>query len=280
MKEKKEFKKSGNKMIKIISATAMTIFSLFAAFMGTMAWFVTTQDSQNDQDQFVVAKQDKRFKQMTLHSYLETANGQYRFAQSASGTFTYNWGSSITSYDGDSLSAFMGEYSLMYQSHPFLALIEFSDVYTTDTDLNRVKLTLSTERDFLGAKDDQGQFKEPLTETSNPLSSIVKFEATTFSTLDSNKTGTTSYNFNIPTSWNHFADITEDNKGNLSFDDEDGWDNTIDLVDVSDGTEVKYIAIIFDYYEDALEYIYNIYLGNSVLEQETVPFQCDCKMVI
>ena len=275
-------------MLKIISATAMTIFSLFAAFMGTMAWFMSVRNVDNTADQLQVSASNRKFSRMTLHKYIETADGQYKFEQTPSGTFSYNWGSETTGYnrdtahyEGDSLSAFMGEYSLMYPSHPFLALIEYSELVVTDATENSIIITANTERNFIGAQNDDGSFKEELTTTNNPLSSIIKFNTTSYANLNNNKTGTTSYDFNIPNSWDHFVNITKDNKDNLVFDEEDGgWENSKTLISVTDGTSIQYIAIIFNYYEEALEYIYNIYLGSPVLEQESVPFQCDCAMVI
>ena len=47
-------KRAGKKSIKIVAATAVTIFSLFALFSGVMAWFMAAARQSSDHDHFKV----------------------------------------------------------------------------------------------------------------------------------------------------------------------------------------------------------------------------------
>ena len=297
-------KRKNNKSLKIIAATAVTLFSLVTVFSATIAWLAINESVKGKGLQIDVTEYGKKFKQMTFHNFLREENGNYVFSKTASATIGYNFVNNQTTFNG---TAVMDGFSLDDPSHPILAIIELKPFnqsaieadpnatgYETGSGENRVSIAASTKRHWVCERKpqidpdtgepvinpDTGEpvltedFEEELNNESNPLSSIIKFAPSTYSTTtyaSHVNAAETELSFTKPSTWDHFVDITVSSE-NIDF---GGWNPNKTLVDTYDGTQVRYIAIIFDYYEEALSYIYNVYLGDPVLEQETVPFFCD-----
>ena len=273
------------KTIKLVAATSCCLFSLVAAFAASFAWFSNNLNVKNNGMQLTVETLQSSFSKMTLHKYLGESNNNLLFNKEASGKFEYNFITGETTYTGTSADAFMGRFSLMEPRHPFLALIEYSSIITADSGNNRISIHGDTEHYFIGALNSEtGTFYEELNASGNPLSSIVRFSSSSYTSLSTGSitvedTNYATYNFATPNSWQHFVDIEKAPDGSLVYDEEDGWNPSKTFFEATSGN-IKYIAIIFDYYDEALEYIYNIYLGNEFLERDIIPFSCDWKMVI
>lgn len=280
--------------MKIFAATGVAIFSLVAVFTATIAWFAMNKRVDSTAMKINASNDfEKKFNKMTLHKYVKETNGNYQFDQNPSAMYTYNWKTKETEYkyygEDQSVSAYMGEFSLINPRHPYLALIELSQAYTTNADEGKIAVDFHTDYGFICGLKDGGGFNWDLNNTGNPLSSIIKFSSSSYKSLTNNSgsatvdgTSYTTYDFAVPgtSSWQHFVEIEVDENGNLFYDNEDGWENDKNVITCSNGETVQYIAIIFDYYDDAIGYIYNLYLGNEVLEQASVPFVCDWTLVI
>ena len=282
-------KRKNNKSLKIIAATAVTLFSLVTVFVATIAWFAMNTDVTANGPSVNVKFLNQKFAKMTLHKYLgtETINNvdTYHFNKTASGTFTYDWATGETSFKktdpDDPYASTMDRFSLLDPRHPMLALIEYSSVL--DTSKDKVSVIATTKHDFLCDVDSNGNFVEPLDDENNPLSSVIQFNVNPFESMTSN-TGTyestASYKLPVPSNndYIHFANVSKNaTTGALTY---NGWSKSLSLANYSDGTSIKYIAIIMDYYDNAFEYIYNMYLGNEYLEQPVVTFNCDWSMEI
>ena len=59
-------KKTRSKNLKIIAATSMAIFSLFACFSAAYAWFVTTRKVDNGADDFQVSDLQTSVKELSV----------------------------------------------------------------------------------------------------------------------------------------------------------------------------------------------------------------------
>lgn len=292
--------KTSKKNLKIVGATSIALFSLVAVFTATIAWFALN-DTVGAKGQAATIKiTDLQFEQMTIHKYLGSnkigEDENHFFDQKVSATFTFNpTGRKTTFKDADGKLdnsfnkdyAYMGEYSPDKPRHPLLALIKFTEPIKTSAARN-VAVSVTTEHHFLCDTNDNGSFMEPLDDDNNPLSSVVQFSASSFLNLTSNSTAyvnpetsasTNAYNFAVPSSYLHFANITVDADGALNYANK-SWVNELSLINVNDGSTVLYIAVIIDYYDLAFEYIFNKYLGNPYLEQDHIPFNCDWTMVI
>lgn len=282
------------KNLKIAAATGMALFCLTTAFTACLAWFASNAAVQAMGMTVSVKSTDQRFRKMTLHKYIgEDANGNLQFYREASGTYTYTYGNNSTTYTptdpNETFSAFMGEYSLNDPRHPFLAIIEYTQAFTADSGNGKITITAQTDHQFIcGVDSSTGNFYEALNTTNNPLSSVVKFSATSYSSITGIQSTTTidsstlnTYNLAAPEAndWDHFVEIGTDNDGNYTYDNTNGWEGYKDIISVTSGT-IQYVSIIFDYYDEALGYIYNKYLGDEVLEHESVPFGCDWRLYV
>ena len=281
--------------LKFASAIALCGFSVVALVLGTVAWFTAVRVRNNDQDSISVVNPSGLFKQMTIHNAVnvirnvhyidetEVINYTYQFDQNPEGTITYNIAKRKAEFDGDT-SVSMGVYDLLDRHHPVLLLIELTGEVTTSADVS-VSVTASTESIFIGEKTGEN----PVTVNGNPLSSVVEAysnaytqtqldeikQSNGYSYTDPDTQQTTSYNtFNINSSLEtvSFAQFDED-------DTYTGFDNEISLYSAPTGKKLQYVGVVFDFYEEALEYIYNTFLGNELLE-DRVGFTCDWEMII
>ena len=286
-------KRNGSKTLKLVAATSVSLFSLLTVFVACYAWFSSNLEVKNSGATMNVQLFDRRFRRMTLHKFIgEDGNGNYQFKQAPSGTFTYSYLDNSTNYtrneelvDGEDRSSFMEEYSLTSPKNPFLAVIEFAKVYDTTQGDESIVIKAETNNPFICATDPEtGDFVLGLNTTSNPLSSVIKFSVNGYQNFNGH-TGTVdsiaTYNLPAPAnnSWKHFVQIGTDVEGNYTYDNANGWSNELEVININ-GTPTQYVTIIFDYYEEALGYIYNKYLGDEVLERESVPFGCDWVLTI
>lgn len=285
--------RKSNKSIKIIAATSLSIFSLVAVFSATFAWFRLKGVADGAGINIKPSSLSMRFQRMSLHKLVHidksdsTSTAVYQFDRAESGYYTYSYTDGRAKYHGDPITAYMGEYSLIEPRHPFLAIIELGTTFVTDTTDNRITLQAHTDNHFLGEIDpDTGKFYIDLDATDNPLSSVVQFAAVGSESLtayngqfidEDTSTTTNTYDFDAPSNPITFSNLSTDENGALTL---NGWNNDITLLDLYSGEKVKYISIIFDYYDDALNYIYNIYLGNELIEANDLPFTCDWSLII
>ena len=221
---------------------------------------------------------------------------------------------------GQTISSFdlvMDQYDPMNKHKPILVIAELSEDVNTANSLGVQVIAKTTTTDFLGRKDANHQPKYALgsscplkiaTVSSTdyyPLSSVVCFRTKAFSEAEYNTwtengqasslnvTGlslpeeadpesTTPVQEQELTTWfspvdRNFAEADVD-ADSSSFEQE----STVYRSDSEGSAVVKYIAVVVDYYDLAIEYIYSAYLGNTVLEENDyiLNFTCDWKWEI
>ena len=113
-------KRISRKNMKIVAATAMTIFSLFAALSGVYAWFVSKMNEANDLDIFEVKKVGNGATSIAVHDFYGFAEDgtTYGFNPTANHTITFN------ENGGTDTGAFtMGTFSLEDTHHPVMFLL-------------------------------------------------------------------------------------------------------------------------------------------------------------
>ncbi len=287
-----------NKNLKIISATAVSIFSLLAVFMGTIAWFSANRLVNGDNKNINVLTPSGIFKQLTFHKLVSNPYDDelYSFNQTPVGTLVCNdWVKKTVKYtptDESIETVQMDRYSILEHRHPMLLLIELDKAY----DISNFNITLSAYTDTIGFVGDRS-LKEAeslvLNTTSNPLSSIVHFATYGYTQNALNATkgtysSTSVYQFPKPIEENKSEDIEGDYKAFTDFEVSDENNEIIEIdfhkqfdfyvsnedtsrnvkTNTDTTTEIKYLPIIMDYYDSALEHIYNTYLGESILEQD------------
>ena len=123
-------KKVGNKNVKIIAATSMAIFSLFACFSAAYAWFTAIRNVDNGADQFQVSDVQTSVQELSIHEFLgmstETGSAKaYCFNPIPTGFADFSNDPQHPSTIGN-LSITLDEYSLDDPNHPVLLLFKVS----------------------------------------------------------------------------------------------------------------------------------------------------------
>lgn len=292
----------GKKNLKIIAATSMAIFSLLATFTASFAWFVSRIEEGDDIDDFVVRTTSGKFKSLTFHTLNSKSmhdtyeESTFSFNKEALGTISYDWTTTSFSYSGNTNPALDG-YDYLDREQPILMMIELVEEYDSANG-DVVDISLITDLNnqvFIGERDetdstplydlldttyivDTGTVVRDEQEVSvnyYGLSNAVQFypiqlSQNDYTTLNSGD----YYTFTNLSNVKSFVSITNS-------DDSSSFSNTVNIIQTSG--KVKYIAIIMDYYSDAIEYIYSTFLGDSTLEgtyEGFLYFKCDWKMEV
>ena len=290
---------ANKKMTKIIAATSMTIFSLFAMVMGTFAWFSTVKEVSNSGANINVLVKGK-FLKISYHQYVGVPTAAAAsFNKTAFASLEYNW----TTHSFDTHSDFtftMNQYDPMSKNKPVLVLIELTGDIVTSTQGSVYVKALTETAGFLGAKDDtkhQPVYKldgtspnlkiksavvDAQTVDYYPLSSVIKFRSQAFSDSQFTTRFKNSSTYDIT-----IDDTAEPVDHNFTFVDVNAdvsrFYQSSEIYDSGTNTTVKYIAIVVDYNDAAIEYIYSTYLGDPTLENSydyILNFLCDWKWEI
>lgn len=293
-------KRKNNTTLKIVAGTAMTIFTLFSCFVGTYAWFQARQNANNSNDNFEVASLGGKLNKVYFYNFVnetsETVRDQKRSylnfdAQNPRGSITYDWNTK-TGVPSNNPSISLNEYEPLNKENPVLLVFELFDNSEQEgsgfTLNNNTKLILSAKSSvdfFIGERNSDNSPKYNLKDSNiyldtvqvseeeeqktvyrYPLSSVISFSTDIYTSTEFNalKNGN---NFKIEKSTDrvHFVDINN-NEDTISRE----FEKELTFFNSNGETHsnIKYVTVILDYYEDAIEYIYSTYLGNEYLEGE------------
>ena len=297
-------KRTGNKNLKIVAATMMTIFSLFTCFSATFAWFLASRKINQENDSFEITARFGRFKSITFHELSSKAvrdsyyDSTFNFNKTPSGTLTYNWPTHTVTKSGNTTIALDG-YDYLDHEQPLLLILELDKEYSSTNDspvIVDLEVDATAPQVFIGERDaDQTNAYElddadVIFDTGTVvrdevsidvnyygLSNAVKFHtieysASAFSTAFD---GESVYSFTHLDNEKSFVSIANSNDAST-------YTNHITPLIETTG-DVKYIAIIIDYYSDAIEYIYSTFFGDPVLENDYdgfLYFKCDWSMEV
>ena len=293
-------KRTGNKNLKIVAATLMVIFSLFTCFSGAFAWFTGIRNQNRDVDDFEVEIREY-FSKISYHQFTgNPTDTNCSFNKKPVASLTYNFQTrefdKPVDGDGNEIDTFkfqLETYDPMNKHKPMLVLAELrEDVDTSHGSVTALANT--TTEGFLGRKDENQlpyynlDYTEPslIVETINnidyyPLSSVVNFKAMAFSAAEFEDWDDESTTYDIVIS--ETSDPVDHNFVHV--------DNNLDvsnfyqeslIYDSGLETTVKYIAIVVDYNDAAIEYIYSTFLGDDAMESREylLDFVCDWKWEI
>lgn len=298
--------------LKVISATAMVIFTLIVSFSGAVAWYLSARGQSNSSTNISV-KSFGKFESVSFHTLngkrtVSTINYVDFNGGNPTGKVTYNWETySCNTPTGDTSIA-LSEYDPLNPSHPLLAIFELTDEYDTTKDGSVFINATSSKNGFLGHLNNDNTTTYTLGDISDdilvryvdnddqeenpyirydfyyPLSSAVTFKYKTFSE-DEYETWISSWVYEDEEYVSGFFSLAEneltdseekfveiDNSNESS-----SFNQTINIVNTGTGKLVKYIAVVIDYDADAIEYIYSSFIGNPYLEATgyRLNFECD-----
>ena len=305
----------GKKNIKIIAATSMAIFSLAATFSASFAWFLAIRDENEDVEQIPFNAVNGKLKNVYFHKFASAVTNpttleatSVTFNTTYSGKISYDWETNTATYSGDT-SIKLAPYTPLDPEHPVLMVFELEKTYTVQY-AGDIKISGMTDVEgFLGARDANGIPKYDLTSNgiyktvdSKPyfaLSSVIDFICSDTSSelyykseQDGQYVNSALINptYTISSMRNREMSIAAKEANpeavvpDLSFTTVNNTDDTTSfkqkptIYTSQEGTSVKYISIIVDYYRDAVQYIYSTYLGNETLEgtyKYELNFLCD-----
>ena len=291
-------KKAGNKNLKLIAFTGMTIFSLFSVFMGTIAWFAMNRVVNSNGADINVEHILPIFSQVQVYTQGQnTTNGKstttpYCFYNTIDGASTMPTAAySYQFLDKTSTGTMpeLGTFDTMQAEQSLLYLFKvdeqtdanssFSITAKTDTTKEQSLLYTTSEMvddivtttvvNKLHPTDVNDQH------TNTQQSSIVRYYMFTLSEEPDDIS-----DFDYSSSYSsmprkQFVDVSSDI---LSFD----YSSEIELYHKNEQDNLpKYVGMILTYNKEAFEAVYTLNLGNYAIEREdNVLISCDWHLEI
>lgn len=242
-------------LLKIIASTSVTLFSLCICFIATFAWFYANRAVDTTGNGFITSAEPSKISKVEIYSEDTSSTTVTHYKYSTTPTSTYEDGEwSSTSFD-------LGTYSSLDRIHTSLIVITLTEEENYSYDINT-----STDYSSSLVSFSNNQPKNKLQEKDNPLSSIIRF-------LNVNYLDSFDYSNTVSTDENKLSFV---NKEGTTFPEE----NYRETISVTSENSSNKIAIIVEYYPDALQFIYSINLGNDVLNNDVLTFKCDWGIVI
>lgn len=285
-------KKTG---LKIIAATSMALFSLLATFSATFAWFTANRKVNTEGNQIPIEPTSGYFYKLSIHNAVYISDSEYKFDTNPWGTIQIeNWKTRRLITDFSSDSCFMGSYDYLEKIHPVLFLFQLGDnsvPYYSATALEPISIKATTETDFYLGDNDPSRVIYPNDEIDvsqghfNPLSSVIKYSTKTFASTSALNAVTTEDGVTIGNvtydTYDFSVDQLSEQGSFVEFDLQDSYSSFDQQPTIfsTDSLTVKYVAVVFDYYELAMETLYGAFLGDEILTSESLSFTCDWTFV-
>lgn len=303
-------KKAQRSSLKYICAIAMSLFSLIALFAGTLAWFQSIRVVDQGADDFDVVNTSMMIKTIKVYNQVDEAT-PYTFKSTPAAAYKCVEDQIVTdSSVTTSGSITIGPYTSLAEVPDRMLLYLFEiDTNRAGSASDNFSIKIKTETTnsadagangtggCLVYKDAQGNVSHKLVfdvdaETKaemqtdvpglddsyfghNSMSSIISFTAKGISsfTASNNKYDLTSA-FQTSEDHSFVHDIISDTNGDITYD----YTQKLDVYTREIGTVddcPSYVAVICHYNPLALQYVFNINLGNPVADSEIVIFACD-----
>ena len=300
-----------NKTLKLVSATAVTLFSLLSVFVATFAWFSMNKEIDNDGMMLQISPSSGRLNKIYFHAYddSDAEDDLFEFNKTPYATYSYNWENSSVVVDvaGSTSDWQLEDYTALDHDHPALMIFEFNNDYTSSFEGDMFIKGHTTVNGFLGERKASG---DPVYDLSNPvlhdeshptalvmkqdtnydyyaLSSVAAFRNKAFSNAEytSFLAANTGNTLAFKTTSNIEGEALVEAQ---PFCDVDNAAETFEFNQApylfkSDGeSTVKYIAVVVEYSSDAIGYIYSTYLGDPTLEswENILHFTCDWSLEV
>ena len=228
--------KSGiKKTTTLIISTAATLFTLVTSFTATIAWFASMNNVTATGMTITVKMEDSDIQSLTVHKCILSASTSSVLKFEETPSVTVSGHGVVEAASGIE----MNDYSTLNQTQPVLLLFTFQDGIID----NAINLTASTESDsFVTAATNSniGAF---------PFSSASNFKCVTYSSQSFPFDNVLTNSLSSPIS---FVALTKDGNGNVT---STSFNNNLNIYTGASNTTITYLAVILDYYADAIDYI-------------------------
>lgn len=228
--------KSGknNKTLKLLGATAVTLFSLVTVFAATIAWFALNDNTNGNGLTITVTQDEDSVETVAIH----------RCILNQSTTTNLVFDSQATT---DTLV--LPDYSELNKSQPTLLLFELSGDEASTAD--KIKITATSTSDNYVTEITEDNYN------SFPFSSAICFKTIAVTSA--------TFPFNSVTAGNLSEEISFVTIEDDAF---TGFNKTITIFDGSTmanppAQPLTYLGVVLDYYDDALQYISSCNTGNE-----------------
>lgn len=248
--------KKNKKNLKLVAATAMTVFSLIAVFVATFAWFSLNHNVDANGMAIKVKSSGNAFTSLTVHRCIinESSETVYKFDSTPSINVGSQGNVPSSSVPPSSQTIFdVDDYSSLNRSQPVLLLLRFK----SGTKSSDISITASTEIDYDTYANAGGENKFQVnasTVKNYPLSFACHFMSGEFSSE--------IFNFSVSTSsipqQSQFVTMANNSITGLS--------SPITLFQGSGDTSVRCVAIVMNYYELAIEFLHSINMANDYIK--------------
>lgn len=236
--------KKNRKNLKIALSTGMSLFSLLATFTAVFAWFTLNQSVGATGMAIKATDDGLSFSSLTVHRCIKNASTSSVLQFYEEEAYTYG----ASDNPADSLD--LPYYSDLLTTEPVLLLFAFEE----HTAANSITINAETSLTSMTTQITSSNHN------SFPFSSAVYFKTKAYT---SNSFPFTNVVVSELSELKSF--VTMSNGVNT------GFINNVSLYESSSTTEITYIAVIMDYYEDALSYIFSQNLGTTY----DLSFRCD-----
>ncbi len=262
--------------LKIIAMTSMTLFSLFAVFMATAAWFNVIRQVGSSGNGFVTAKMSPVIKQVEIfEKYNQTTTTQdtenknpYIYNLTPSLVYKFDNGKMVPS---EEKQISIGTYSILEDTRSLFFLFTIDQTRTSELPGASLKVSTSTNDETSlfatetttdeSTKASTTKLKNKLNSYGNTLSAIVNFSTfliPTEGTQDILSQDSEKQTIDKTKIQSHKDQSLVDNSTYK-------YSSSISLTE-TDLTIYKQIGVILEYNENAIERLYSLNIGNEVLD--------------
>ncbi|MCR5079308.1 MAG: hypothetical protein K6B65_05280 [Bacilli bacterium] len=261
--------KKNKNLLKIAAVTSMTIFSLMAVFTGTLAWFNANRVISNNGNDMQIERLSCLVESVSIHhlaNEIDYINDPSTLLFNSNFVRKYNVNSETNAItyeagqDGGTLG--LNQYSLLGNSHPILFLFKLTGSYEPSevTIQLEVPATVGGQTNYwLEQINDNGAPYSPLALSGNPFSSVVRYRTIGLSALPN----TLSFESSALSSFDSFVKINSDGTPNFTTTQREK------MIRFEEEYNFTYVGIVFDYYKEAMEYVYSINIGNAIFNDLT-----------
>lgn len=260
-----------NKNLKIIASISVVLFSLVTTFSGAIAWFQAMRNSTTGAASMKVTPTNGQLKNLSIYElpqetgFVNNQEGNligYSFNTTATSSIDIDWMAGKPIYDFEAPS--LGRYSLLQKTNPILLVFELYEL----TPANEVTITALADAQY-----EVSQYESAANPTSNPLSWVSKYSSKVFG----NTMSSSDFVISIDSLSGEGSFAQVDSQGTVT-----SFTRQKTFYHGLDDTLIRYVCIVLDYYEPAMEYFYSVNLGKSFISDfsKDVPFDIDWTMTI